>query len=171
MLTTVHLHLLLNHLPIIVPVIGLVLLSLAAWMRSDLVARVGLALLATGAVSALPAYLTGEGAEEAVEHLPGVTEALIEQHSDIALVAALVVGAVGLLALWMLWRYRRPAVLPTTLVRVTLAGAVIGCGFMAYTGLLGGQIRHTEVRPGYIPPAEGASTSMRGADEGADRAQ
>jgi uncharacterized membrane protein len=171
MLTTVHLHLLLNHLPIIVPVIGLVLLALAVWKHSDLLARVSLALLATGAVSALPAYLTGEGAEEAVEQLPGVTKELIEQHSDIALIAAISVGVVGLLALWMLWRYRRPAELPSGLVRVTLAGALISSGLMAYTGLLGGQIRHTEVRPGYVPAPEGAPASARREGESAGGAR
>lgn len=88
-----------------------------------------------------------------------MTDALIEQHSDIALVAAIIVGV---LALWMLWRYRRAAVLPKGLVRATLLGAVIGCGLMAYTGLLGGQIRHTEVRPGYVPAAEGTPASARG---------
>lgn len=168
MLTLVHLHLLLNHLPIIVPVIGLVLLALAAWKHSNLLARVGLILLATGAVSALPAYVTGEGAEAAVERLPGVTTVLIEQHSDIALVAAIVVGLVGLLALWMLWRYRRPAVLPAGLIRVILVGAVLGSGLMAYTGLLGGQIRHIEVRPGYVPAAESAPASGRGESESTD---
>lgn len=67
MLTSVHQHLLLNHLSIIVPVIGIALLAFAVWTRRDLVARVGLALLATGAVTALPAYLTDEGADNAVE--------------------------------------------------------------------------------------------------------
>lgn len=162
MFSTVHLHLLPNHLPIIVPIIGLVLLLLAAWRDSNPLARVGLALLATGALAALPAYLTGEGAEEAVEHLPGVTESLIEQHSNFALVAAIAIGVVGLVALWTLWRYRRPVAVPALLVRVTLLGAMISCGLMAYTGLLGGEIRHTEVRPGYVPASNGAAASTRG---------
>jgi uncharacterized membrane protein len=167
MMSTVHFHLLLNHLPIIVPVIGLALLALAVWKRSDLVARVGLALLATGALSTLPTYLTGEGAEDAVEKLPEVTKALIEQHADMALVAAVVTGLVGVLALWILWRYRSPSALPRALVRTTLIGAVIGCGLMAYTGLLGGQIRHTEVRPGYVPAVESTHVSARRASESA----
>ena len=32
-----------------------------------------------------------------------------------------------------------------------LAGAAVVSGMMAYTGLLGGQVRHTEVRPGATP--------------------
>ena len=77
--------------------------------------------------------------------------------SSIALIAAIVVGVLGAFALWALWRYRRPAILPAMIVRATVVGAVVGAGLMAYTGLLGGQIRHTEVRPGYVPAAEGAA--------------
>ena len=156
MFTTVHLHLLLNHLPIIVTALGLLLIAIAVWRRDDYLARVALAFFVGGALSALPTYLTGDGAENAVKNLPGVTKTLIEQHSDIALIAAIVVGVLGAFALWVLWRYRRPAILPAMIVRVTVVGAVVGAGLMAYTGLLGGQIRHTEVRPGYVPAAEGA---------------
>jgi len=157
MFTTVHLHLLLNHLPIIVTALGLLLIAIAVWRRDDYLARVALAFFAGGALSALPAYLTGDGAENAVKNLPGVTKTLIEQHSDIALIAAIVVGVLGAFALWALWRYRRPAILPAMIVRATVVGAVVGAGLMAYTGFLGGQIRHTEVRPGYVPAAEGAA--------------
>lgn len=157
MFTTVHLHLLLNHLPIIVTALGLLLIAIAVWRRDDYLARVALAFFVGGALSALPTYLTGDGAENAVKNLPGVTKTLIEQHSDIALIAAIVVGVLGAFALWALWRYRRPAILPAMIVRATVVGAVVGAGLMAYTGLLGGQIRHTEVRPGYVPTAEGAA--------------
>lgn len=38
---------------------------------------------------------------------------------------------------------------------------------MAYTGLLGGEIRHTEVRPGYVaPPEEHGNGGARGANDG-----
>ena len=146
MFTIVHLHLLLNHVPIIVSALGLVLIALAAWRRDDSLGRVALTFFVAGALSALPTYLTGEGSEDAVKNLPGVTEVLIDQHSEIALIAAIVVGILGAFALWALWRYRRTAMLPRFVVRVTLAGALVGSGLMAYTGLLGGQIRHTEVR-------------------------
>lgn len=159
MFTTVHLHLVLNHLPIIVTGLGLLLIALAAWRRDDYLARVALAFFVGGAVSALPTYLTGEGAEDAVKRLPGVTDALVEQHSELALIAAIGVGVFGVFALWALWWYRRPAALPTRVVGATLAGALIGSALMAYTGLLGGQIRHTEVRPGYVPPAAATSAS------------
>jgi uncharacterized membrane protein len=152
MFTIVHLHLLLNHLPIIITALALVLVAIAAWRRDDYLARIALAFLVGGALSALPTYLTGSGAEHAVINLPDVSREMIEQHEDIALIAALVVGALGVLSAWALWRYRRPAIVPPMIVRTLLAGAIIGASLMAYTGLLGGQIRHSEVRPGFVPP-------------------
>ena len=152
MFTIVHLHLLLNHLPIIVVALGLVLVALAAWRRDDSIARVAFAFFVAGAIVALPTYLTGEGSENAVINLPGVTEALIDGHKEMAFIAAIVTGVLGAFALWSLWRHRRSAVLPHTIVRVVLVGALVSSGLMAYTGLLGGQIRHTEVRPDFVPP-------------------
>jgi uncharacterized membrane protein len=159
MFTTVHLHLLLNHLPIIVTGLGWLLITLAAWRADDYLARVALWFLVGGAVSALPTYLTGSGASQAVRNLPGVTRPLISAHSNMAVIAAIVVGVLGAYALWALWRYRRPAYLPRIVVRITFVGALVGSGLMAYTGLLGGQIRHTEVRPGFVPPAPRAATA------------
>jgi uncharacterized membrane protein len=153
MFTLVHLHLILNHLPIIITGLALVLLSVAAWRRDDYLSRIALAFFVGGALSALPSYLTGEGAEHAVINLPDVSREMIEQHQDMALFAALFVGALGVLAAWALWRYRRPAIVPPMIVRTLLAGGIVGASLMAYTGLLGGQIRHSEVRPGFVPPA------------------
>jgi uncharacterized membrane protein len=159
MFTTVHLHLLLNHLPIIVPGVALALVAVAAWRRDDYLARVALAVLVAGAVTALPSYLTGDGAEHAVKGLPGVSRDIIEKHSDMALVAAIALGLLGAFALWSLWRFRRRRPLPRTIVVTTLVGTAVATALMAYAGLLGGQIRHTEVRPGFVaapggPPGE-----------------
>jgi uncharacterized membrane protein len=156
MYTLAHVHLILNHLPIIVTGIALLLVSVAAWRRDDYLVRVALSLLILAALSALPTYLTGNSAEHAVIDLPGVTRELIHDHEDMALIAALVLGALGTFALWVLWRYRRPVAVPTLLVRATVVGALIAAALMAYTGLLGGEIRHTEVRSGFVPPVRGA---------------
>ena len=131
MFTVVHLHLLLNHLPVIVTALALVLLVVAAWRGDDTLTRTGLAFLVGSALSALPTYLTGEGAEDAVEKLPGVTEALVERHSDIALVASIAVGALGVVALFGLWRYRRPVRVPRGFLLLVIIGSLAGSGLMA----------------------------------------
>jgi uncharacterized membrane protein len=148
-----HLHLLLNHFPIIVTILGLLLLAVAMWRNSDSLTRVALAFFVGGALSALPTYLTGESAEKTARHLPDVTRELIETHSDSAVISAIFVGLLGVFALWALWRFRTDVTLPRWVVRVALVASIIGSGLMSWTGLLGGQIRHTEARPGFVAPA------------------
>lgn len=148
MYSLAHLHLLLNHLPIVVTALGLLLLAVGILRRQEGLSRTALAFFVGGALAALPVYLTGEPAEETVEGLPGVTRAIIGQHEDVALVAAIAVGVLGAFALWALWRYRGAASLPRWVATAALLGSFVGSGLMAWAGLLGGQIRHTEVRAG-----------------------
>lgn len=154
MYSLAHLHLMLNHFPIIVTVLGLLLLVVALLRHRDELTRVAFAFFVGGGLIALPTYLTGESAEELIEDLPGVTEALIERHEDAALIAAVIVGVLGAFALLTLWRYRRSAALPTWAVRIALVAAVVGSGAMAWTGLLGGEVRHTEIRSDFVPSAD-----------------
>lgn len=153
MYSLTHVHLLLNHFPIIVTILGLLLIAVAVWRNNDYLARVALAFFVGGALSALPTYLTGDSAEHTVMHLPGVTKDAIETHSDAALISAIFVGLLGAFALWSLWRFRSSVKLPTWVVRVALVASIIGSGLMSWTGLLGGEVRHTEVRPGFIAPS------------------
>lgn len=146
MFTLAHVHLLLNHLPIIITALGLVLLGAAMIGRSATLIRTAFAFFVAAAVVTLPTYLTGEPAATVINGLPGVVDSITERHETAALRAALVVGALGLYAAWVLWRHRRDVELPRTAVRVALAGAVVGSALMAWTGFLGGQVRHTEVR-------------------------
>jgi len=97
------LHLRLNHLPVVsvlwtLPflIVALVRPSRTGFLRAHAFVVV-LALLTAGA------YLTGEGAEEKIEHLPGVVESAIEAHQDAALITftiSIVAGVVGLFGCW-----------------------------------------------------------------------
>lgn len=98
------------------------------------------------AVAALPVYFIGEPAEEIVEHLPGVEEAIIEGHEESALVAFIAVGILGVAALGVLWRYCHTDTIPRTLVTAGLILSTIVFGLMAWTADLGGKIRHSEIR-------------------------
>jgi uncharacterized membrane protein len=147
MYSLAHVHLLLNHLPIILTALGLLFIVIGVIRRREEMARLAMAVFIGSAVSAVPTYFTGEPAEHAVRRLPGVTRDFIERHSDAALFAAVITGVLGLFALWALWRYRRPTVLPPWVVRLALIGGLFASSAMARTGLLGGEIRHTEIRP------------------------
>lgn len=131
-----HLHLLLVHIPIVaLPLLTAVLIYGMKKESPDLI-RTALALLFLTALITIPAYLAGEGAEEIVEHLPGIVEDKIEKHEDSALyafIAVLMSGALSFTALF--W----------TRARATVAlVAAISSLLLFWTGNLGGDIRHAE---------------------------
>lgn len=151
-MNTVHLHLLLNHLPVVGTVIGTLLLAVALLRRSDELGRISLGLFGLLGAIALVVYLTGEPAEDAVEKLPGISHGLVERHEDAALVATIVLGIFGALALATLLLYRRRA-LPRWVTMLGFDTALVASSTMAYTANLGGQIRHTEIRAGAALPS------------------
>ncbi len=158
-----HLHLLSNHLPILGTVFGLGLLGWAVLRRNDAVQRAALGSFVVVALLTLPAYFTGEPAEDVVEHAAGVAETSIEAHEAAALVALIGIELMGFLALVALYRARggrSPSVLAT---RAVLVVATVTAGLMAWTANLGGRIRHAEIRPGAAQGMPGNS------DEGEER--
>lgn len=146
-MSTVHLHLLLNHVPVIGTVIGLCLLAYAVLRKDEGVARVTLGMFAVLALLAGAVFLTGEPAEEAVEGLAGVSEAIIERHEEAALLSTIALGGLGMLCLGALVSFRRRP-LPRIVPVILLAAGLLPAGAMAWTANLGGQIRHSEIRPG-----------------------
>ncbi len=150
-----HLHLLLNHIPVIGTAAGLFLLAWGLWRNSDELKRVSLAIFMISAVVAIPTYLTGESAEELVEHLSGVSESLIERHEDAAVVSIVALEALGLAAAVTLALFQRAHRAVNVMLVASLALAVVTGALMARTANLGGQIRHTEIRPFTSSPARG----------------
>lgn len=146
-MSPLHMHLVLNH----VPVIGLgfvaLILTVALWRRNDSMAKLGLFLLAGIGLVTVAVFLTGEPAEEAVEHLAGVAERAIHSHEEVAeaaLGATAIAGAMALVLL--LWARKRA--LPRVAMALSLLAVVAVAGLMGRTAYLGGQIRHTEIAGG-----------------------
>ncbi|MCI0564610.1 MAG: hypothetical protein MN733_39585, partial [Nitrososphaera sp.] len=65
-----HVHLLLNHFPVIGTVFGFLFLAYAMAKKSEELKKVSLGIFVLIALIALPVYFTGEPAEEVVKHLP-----------------------------------------------------------------------------------------------------
>ena len=149
-----HVHLMLTHLPVIGTIFGVLLLLLALLKKSEELKRVSLGIFVLTALLALPVYFTGEPAEKVVEHLPGVAEPMIERHEDAALFALLTAGGAGVVALAGLILFRRAEKLPGWIVAATLVLSLATSGLMGWMANLGGQIRHTEIRTGFMTPAE-----------------
>lgn len=148
-----HLHLMLNHVPVLGTAFGLGLLIFALWRKSEELKSAALAFFVITALFSVPVYLTGEPAEDVVEPLAGVSKTIIEQHENAAVVAFVGSLVLGVVALGRLILFRRKKIASAWFGFVTLASALIVGGLMTWTANLGGQIRHTEIRSGASPPA------------------
>lgn len=143
-----HLHLALNHIPVLGTAFGLALLIFGLWRKSNELKKTALCTFVVIALMAVPAYLTGEPAEDGVEGLPGVSEAIIEQHEEAANVAFASVGALGVIALLGLLALRHGRSVPPWFAGLMVIASLTVSGLMGWTANIGGQIRHTEIRVG-----------------------
>lgn len=143
-----HLHLLFNHLPILGTLFGLLILAGGFFLKNDAVKRTALGMFVLSGILAIPAYLTGEGAEEIVESLPGVTENLIEAHEEMANIFLWMVGALGLIAAATFYTDLRAKKAAPMLYTLTFVAAIGTMVFAQRVGASGGEIRHTEIRSG-----------------------
>lgn len=144
-MSLMHIHLLLNHFPVIGGLIGIALVATALLRRSSELSRASLGLFAALGVISVIVFLTGEPAEEAIEKLPGFSEAITEKHEEAALVATVAMAALGALALGALAWFRNRDI-PRWIATVAFVFSLGAGTAMSYTAMLGGQVRHTEVR-------------------------
>ncbi len=79
-MSAAHVHLLLNHIPILGSIFGLLLLSYGMLRRSDEIKKTSLGAFVITALLTIPVYLAGDGAAAIVRSLPGVSDAIIQQH-------------------------------------------------------------------------------------------
>src|ERR1700686_5234804 len=108
----VHIHLLLNHFPIIGTMVGLGLLLISLVGENEDLRRASLIIFSAMAIVAIPTFFSGTGAQGAIKKLPGVSEALIERHQGSAMLALLfmeITGGLSLVALWKSQGRSRPA--------------------------------------------------------------
>lgn len=141
-----HWHLVLNHLPIIIPMVGLLVMIGGLLIKSEILKRAAYSVFILGALTAIVAFSTGEGAEEVIEEIQGIDERLIRVHEEAAEIFAIllyVLGGISLIGLWANWKGKSFSNLITFLT-VTLS--LVGLFYAKQTGTTGGEIRHTEIR-------------------------
>src|SRR3954469_5783595 len=93
-----HIHLLLNHFPIILVVVGAAAASLGTiWPRRGTWMHAAASLTLAG-IAVVPTYFTGEPAEKTLNRPWYVERAAIHGHESAALISAVLVGVVALIA-------------------------------------------------------------------------
>lgn len=145
---TTHIHLLLNHVPILGSFFGFLLLVVGLIMKNRVLERAALVTLIVTCLVGIPAFLSGEGAEERVEHLGDVSESYIEQHEEMATIAFWMMNITGVTALLTFALSLVKGSRNPRLTLITMLLAIVTFGTMVATGNYGGQIRHSELREG-----------------------
>lgn len=145
---TAHLHLVVNHLPIIFPIVGLIVLLTGFFTKSEVVKRTAYFIFVLGALASIGAMATGEGAEEAVEDLPGVAENLIKTHEEVAELFAAISYILGAISLGGIFASLKNLSFSKLISYAVGVLALVTLFFAQQTGNTGGQIRHTEIRTG-----------------------
>jgi len=141
-----HLHMLLNHFPIIGTIFGVGLFILSLIVKAGDVRRASLIVFVAMALLTIPAFMTGVGAHEKMAQDASIPNTLILRHEGAAELAIWFMEITGILSMIALWQSARGAQPPTRTTAAILAFALITTGLMARTGNTGGEIRHVEVR-------------------------
>jgi uncharacterized membrane protein len=149
-------HIMINHFPIILAVMGTAALLLAAFRGQRASWLYGTISLALAAVTVIPTYFTGEPAEHMLARPWYVPRGVIHTHEDAARIAAILVVVAGLVAViaWRrLVRYPREVRMPGALRTALLVTALAASGSIGYASWLGGRIVHdAPVLKGPPPP-------------------
>lgn len=141
-----HLHLMLNHFPIIGTMIGLVLFLISFVGKNNDLRRASLIIFAAIALLTIPTFLTGVPAGFMIKGRPDVSDALIQRHEGAAILSLWFMEATGALALIGLWQSHRTSRPAGWNVLAVLLFSLVTVGLMVRVGNTGGDIRHPEIR-------------------------
>ena len=142
MIDAAHLHLMINHFPIIGTLIGGLLMAYALLHRDKSLQRVVLVMWLILAVMTPLVMKTGEEAEEKVENIAGISGKVIHEHEEAAELSLWLIIGLGIASLATLF-IGKVKNNNSTLTMLTFVLSLIVIGSMIRTGYLGGQIRHS----------------------------
>lgn len=135
-------HLLSNHLPILGSLFGVLLLAISFFKPQFQTTFSAYILLLISGIGGVVAYFSGEDAEEHVEHIGGISHKVIHLHEEMAentLFFIFLLSAVAIIGLWAeraQWSSRKKIALGALVI------GIIAFVLFAFTGYLGGHIRH-----------------------------
>jgi uncharacterized membrane protein len=141
-----HLHMVVNHFPIIGTILGLGILIVGIILKNNSVKNTAYALFIVAALFALASMATGDGAEELVEDMPNIGKRIIHEHEEIAEKLAIVLyllGAISIMGIVLNIKNHSKA---KFISFVAVIVAIVGVYLTTLVGTSGGEIRHTEIR-------------------------
>ena len=150
-----HLHIVLNHFPLIGSIFVLGLLIASAYMKSDDLRRVSLILFVVLGLVAIPVYITGAAAGWAYQGRPDMSIEILTAHRDAGLLAFVFLGLTGTASWLVLWRERRFGRSSNAGFCAVLVLALLALLTIIEAGSLGGTVLRPELREGAAVEATG----------------
>jgi hypothetical protein len=141
-----HLHLLLNHFPIVGLIIVIAAFVYAMIRRNKEVFMFSLIAMVVLSLLAIPLHETGEASEDKVENSAGVNHDAIEEHEEASEYATPLMYALGALSLIAIFILKSRGSLAGWMQGVLLVFYLFTLSVMIRTGYLGGLIRRPELR-------------------------
>jgi uncharacterized membrane protein len=139
-----HIHLMINHVPVIGLAVPITLL-LIDWVRKNRKLEwLSLQMFVVFALLAIPVYLTGSPASHRMREMPGISRDAIHRHSNAADFAFWTMEGLGAISLFALYKFWSSEAVPPRITTALLALALVALGLMIWTADLGGKIRHSE---------------------------
>lgn len=149
----IHFHLIINHFPIILPIIGFSVLSGGFIFKSEIVKRTGLFIIVLGALLTIPAFISGDNSEHFLDDQLAEKSAIaIDQHEDYAEIFAKLSYAVGALSLFGFWANLKKKSFSNWVNGVVLLVTIMLIFMATKVGTSGGEIRHPEMYS--LPPSQ-----------------
>lgn len=156
----VYLHLITNHIPVVLAGLGVAAIIAALVTRKRVVWIYALATLTLSGLSVYPVFFAGSNAEDVVEDHDRNARRTIHDHEEAADWALWMILGTGAIAAYGLYRMRKEReLLPPVWLRVLVTvGSLFAASSVAKTSLDGGKIRHAEWERGLTaaPPASEA---------------
>lgn len=149
-----HLHLVVNHFPIIGTVISVLALLIGLISRNKGIVKTALGITVFSGLMAIPAMMTGDNAEHMMEDLLPEARSYIHEHEHQAETAIWVALAMGAFALIALIADRFSSTFAQIFTVLALLTALGNAWLMKNVGTSGGEIRHTEIREDSQPQPE-----------------
>ena len=149
-----HLHLMVNHLPIVGIIIGGLVMLFGLILKKQQVKLTALAINIFSAITSFFAFFSGEAAEKVIEDMKGTSETLIhihEAYAELFFILSIVLGVISLFTLYISIKMKKYTMYAWL---VTLGISFILMFIGKQVGTSGGEIRHIEIRSENIKISE-----------------
>ncbi|WP_140485844.1 hypothetical protein [Flavobacterium sp. GSA192] len=142
-----HLHMIVNHFPIVGPILGLLVLIGGLFFKNTPIKNTANFLFIIASVFTVFSMTTGEGAEEIVEDMPTIGHQIIHNHEELAEKFAIIMYLLGAVSVIGLITNIKKHSKANFFSYAILVISIVAVFFSTKVGTSGGEIRHTEIRP------------------------